>query len=105
MCDSAQFNLLKSRVEDVEKRLNKLEASVGDVHTEVKTGLASVNGNINMLSAMMVNMDKRMVESREKWGDTLRMIVKWTVRVLLAVVAGAAGVNITKSILAIYNAA
>jgi len=64
-----------------------------------RDGLAAVNGNIETLSQQIANMDKRIIEEKVKWGETLRGIVKWTVRAILAVVTYAAGVNLTRDLI------
>jgi len=92
MCD-------KTHYDELETRVTQLEASVAELRSETRTGLASVNGAINTLSVQLANLDKRIIEEKQKWGETLRGIVKWTVRALLAVATYAAGVNVTAGLI------
>lgn len=92
MCDKAHYD-------DLEERVTALESEVTQLRNETRTGFNTVNANIETLSQQINNMDKRMIEEKQKWGDTLRGIVKWTVRAILAVVTYAAGVNLTKDLL------
>jgi len=89
MCDKIHYDELNDRV-------TALESDVADLRSETRTGFASVNANIETLSQQITNMEKRIIEEKQKWGDTLRGIVNWTVRAILAVVTYAAGVNLTQ---------
>lgn len=94
MCEwKPDFDKLDDRVDAIEQRLSAVESATRD-------GLAAVNANIETLSQQMTNMDKRMVEEKVKWGETLRNCVKWVVRGLVAVAVYAAGVNISESFFA-----
>lgn len=93
MCDKAHYDALDERV-------NSLEAEVKSLRGETSGGFAAVNSNIETLSQQITNMDRRIIEEKVKWGDVTRSIVKWTVRVILIVVAYAAGVNLTQDIIA-----
>lgn len=93
MCEwKPDFDRLDERVDAIESRLTAVESATRD-------GLAAVNGNIETLSQQIANMDKRIIEEKVKWGETLRGIVKWTVRAILAVVTYAAGVNLTRDLI------
>lgn len=96
MCNEEQFAALKRRVNDLEVRLNT-------VHDEMRGGFNAINSNIETLSQQITNMDKRIIEEKVKWGDVTRSIVKWTVRSILSIVVYAAGINLTESILALWN--
>jgi len=93
MCD-------KKHYDDLEERVTELEESVGQLRTETRGGFASVNANIETLSQQITNMDRRIIEEKVKWGETLRGCVKWVVRGLVAVAVYAAGVNISESFFA-----
>lgn len=95
MCD-------KKHYDELEDRVTALEGEVADMRRETRDGLAAVNANIETLSQQMTNMDTRMLamaDEKRKWGETLRGIVKWTARAILAVVTYAAGVNLTKDLI------
>jgi len=98
MCEwKPDFDKLDERVDAIESRLTAVESATRD-------GLAAVNGNIETLSQQIANMDRRIIEEKVKWGETLRGIVKWTVRAILAVVTYAAGVNLTRDLIpGIFN--
>jgi len=90
---------LNATVAALSRRVDAIEARLDAVESTTRDGFATVNSNIETLSQQITNMDKRMVEEKQKWGDTLRGIVKWTVRAILAVVTYAAGVNLTKDLI------
>jgi len=97
MCDKIHYD-------ELDERVTALEAEVGELRKDTNTGFNSVNSNIETLSQQITNMDKRIIEEKQRWGETLRGIVKWTVRAILAVVTYAAGVNLTKDLLpGIFN--
>jgi len=93
MCDKIQYDQLDQRV-------TYLEGEVAELRSETRTGFASVNSNIETLSQQITNMDKRIIEEKQKWGETLRSVVKWVARGLVAVAVYAAGVNISESFFA-----
>lgn len=93
MCDKIHYDYLDQRVTDLESEVNELR-------TETRTGFNAVNANIETLSQQITNMDKRIIEEKQRWGDVLRSCVKWTVRGLVAVAVYAAGVNISESFFA-----
>jgi len=90
---------LNATVSALGKRVDAIETRLDAVESTSRTGFASVNSNIETLSQQIANMDKRIIEEKTKWGETLRGIVKWTVRAILAVVTYAAGVNLTRDLL------
>ena len=93
---------LKKDVAALDTRLTKVEADVGKMRTEAQDAFKSLNTSVNNLAhdfgERMNNLDKRIVAEKEKWGDTIRDIVKWTVRVILAGCAVAMGVTAWQSI-------
>ena len=88
----------EERLDRHDDRLDNLEATVADMRRETREGLNAVNANIETLSQQMTNMDSRLVEEKIKWGDVFRSVVKWTIRTGLAIIAYAAGLNITRTI-------
>lgn len=101
MADNEIYKDLKGSIASHEKRLTKLESDVADMRKETREGLRALNANMNTVSSQMTNMDKRLVEEKVKWGEVFRSVVKWTVRTGLAIIAYAAGLNITKTILSL----
>lgn len=100
MADNEIYKDLKGSIDSHEKRLTKLESDVADMRKETREGLRALNANMNTVSSQMTNMDKRLVEEKVKWGEVFRSVVKWTVRTGLAIIAYAAGLNLTKNIMA-----
>lgn len=103
MCMAANDCKLTERMDAVEGRVGSLEASFDKLRNESHTGFNMTNSNIETLSQQITNMDKRIIEEKVKWGDVFRNIVKWTVRTGLAIVAYAAGVNLTKTIIGMWQ--
>ena len=99
MCDHAAYQQLKDQIAGHEERLGTLENTVAEMRRETRDGLSAVNASIVALSRQMANMDSRIVEEKIKWGDVFRSVVKWTIRTGLAIIAYAAGLNITKVLL------
>lgn len=92
---------LHVRVDTVEKRLGQVEHDVSTMRTETKDGFKTVLHSINELAVefgtRMNTLDQRIVDEKAKWGDTLRSIVLWSVRVLLTGALAAMGVTICKN--------
>lgn len=92
---------LHVRVDTVEKRLGQVEHDVSTMRTETKDGFKTVLHSINDLAVefgtRMNTLDQRIVDEKAKWGDTLRSIVLWSVRVLLTGALAAMGVTICKN--------
>ena len=92
---------LHVRVDTVEKRLGQVEHDVSTMRTETKDGFKTVLHSINGLAVefgtRMNTLDQRIVDEKAKWGDTLRSIVLWSVRVLLSGALAAMGVTICKN--------
>ncbi len=97
--DEKETCKLNATVADLGRRVDTIETRLDAVELTTRNGFASVNAKIETLSRQIANMDKRIVEEKQKWGDTLRGIVKWTARAILAVVTYAAGVNLTKGLI------
>ena len=101
---------LKTKVADMDTRLTKVEADVSKIRSEAQDGFKqgaeamraideSVANLAHDFGERMNNLDRRIVAEKEKWGDTLRSVVIWSVRVLLAGAAVAMGVTMWKNLL------
>ena len=92
----------KATVASLDTRLTKVEHDVGKMRTESQDGFKAINASLSNLAhdfgSRMNNIDKRLVEEKEKWGNTLRSIVIWTVRLVLTGCAVAMGVTAYKQI-------
>ena len=98
MCDwKPDFDTLNKRVDGIESRMTQVEHDVGKMRTESQDGFKALTASVANLAhdfgSRMNSMDARLVEEKVKWGDTLRGIVKWTVKVILICVLAAVGLN------------
>ena len=94
----------KTAVAALDTRLTNVEHDVAKIRSESAEGfkagaeaMRQLNTSIANLAhdfgSRMNSMDARLVEEKVKWGDTLRGIVKWTVKVILICVLAAVGLN------------
>lgn len=104
------FDTLNERVDGIESRLEKVENDMGKMRAETQDGfkqgaeaMRTINTSLVNLAHdfgdRMNNLDKRIVAEKEKWGDTLRKIVLWAARILLAGAAVAMGITAWKNIM------
>lgn len=103
MCEwRPDFEKLNTRVDGIESRLSQVEHDVTKMRSESQDGFKTINSSLSNLAhdfgARMNNIDKRLVEEKEKWGNTLRTIVTWTVKVVLAGCLAAMGLTAYKLI-------
>ena len=96
---------LKAKVADIDGRLTKVESDVGKIRSEAQDGfrqgaeaMRAINTSVANLAhdfgSRMNNLDKRVIAEKEKWGETLRKVVLWSVKVLLAGALVAMGVTV-----------
>lgn len=99
---------LKKDVAALDTRLTKVETDVGKIRSEAQDGfrqgaeaMRAINASVSNLAhdfgERMNNLDKRVIAEKEKWGECLRDILKWTARVILSGALVAMGVNIVKA--------
>lgn len=99
-----QQNELKAKVTEMDARLTKVEVDVGKFRSETQDGfkqgaeaMQKINASVANLAhdfgERMNNLDKRIIAEKEKWGETLRWVVKLSVKVLLAGALVAMGVT------------
>lgn len=105
MCEwKPDFDSLNERVTKIEGRMSQVEHDVGKMRSETQEGfrqgaeaMREINGSVSNLAhdfgERMNNFDKRLVTEKEKWGETLRTILVWTVKVVLAGAAVAMGIT------------
>ena len=105
MCDwKPDFDSLNERVNGIENRMSQVEHDVGKMRAETQDGFKQGAAAMQAISTSVANLahdfgdrmntiDKRLVAEKEKWGETLRWIVKWTARVILAGACVAMGVT------------
>lgn len=96
MCMAAKDCKLQQRVDAIDERVTRLEEGM-------TSGFNTVTSAVNQLAAdfgeRMNTLDRRIVEEKVKWGETLRKIVLWSAATLLSGAAVAMGVTIIKNIL------
>lgn len=105
MCDwKPDFDTLNKRVDGIESRMSQVEHDVGKMRTESQDGFKTLSASVANLAhdfgSRMNNIDKRLVEEKERWGMTMRSIVIWTARLVLTGCAVAMGVATYKQIFA-----
>lgn len=105
MCDwKPDFDSLNERVNGIENRMSQVEHDVGKMRAETQDGFKQGAEAMRQINVSVANLahdfgdrmntiDKRLVAEKEKWGETLRWIVKWTARVILAGACVAMGVT------------
>lgn len=103
MCDwKPDFDTLNKRVDGIESRMSQVEHDVGKMRSESQDGFKALTASLSNLAhdfgSRMNSMDARLVEEKVKWGDTLRKMLLWAVRVILAGCAVAMGVTAYKQI-------
>lgn len=110
MCEwKPDFDGLNERVTKIEGRMTQVEHDIGKMRSETQDGfrqgaesMRAINTSVSNLAhdfgERMNGIDRRLVEEKQKWGDTLRMVVVWSVRVILAGAALAMGITAWRSI-------
>jgi len=104
-----QQEALKKQVDGIETRLSTVESDVSELRAETQYGfrqgaeaMKALNTSLTNLAhdfgERMNNFDKRIVAEKEKWGDTLRKIVIWTAKIVLAGAALAMGVTVWQTV-------
>ena len=101
MCDwKPDFESLNARVDGIETRMTQVEHDVGRMRAESQDGFKAINSSLSNLAhdfgSRMNSIDKRLVEEKEKWGNTLRTVVLWTARVVLVGCLTAMGITAYK---------
>lgn len=111
MCEwKPDFDTLAERVGGIEGRVTQLEHDVGKMRSETQEGfkqgaeaMREINASVSNLAhdfgERMNNFDKRLVTEKEKWGETLRTILVWTAKVVLAGSAVAMGITAWRTIM------
>lgn len=101
MCEwKPDFEALNERVDTIETRLSQVEHDVGKMRTETQECFHSINTSITNLAhdfgTRMNNLDKRIIEEKEKWGTALRTILLWGAKALIIGAMLAMGINIAR---------
>ena len=92
----------KATVASLDTRLTKVEHDVGKMRSESQDGFKALTASLSNLAhdfgSRMNSMDARLVEEKVKWGDTLRKMLLWAVRVILVGALAAMGLTAYKTI-------
>ena len=99
---------LAEKVGNLDTRLTKVENDIGTIRSETQDGFrrgseamreinTSVSNFAHDFGDRMNNLDKRVIAEKEKWGDTLRWVVRVVVKVVLTGAGVAMGVNVWKT--------
>jgi len=105
MCEwKPDFDGLNERVTKIEGRMSQVEHDVGKMRSETQEGFKQGAEAMREINVAVTNLghdfgermngfDKRLVTEKEKWGETLRTILVWTAKVVLAGAAVAMGIT------------
>ena len=92
----------KTAVASLDTRLTKVEHDLGSMRSETQEGIRALTASVANLAhdfgSRMNSMDARLVEEKVKWGDTLRKMLLWAVRVILVGALAAMGLTAYKTI-------
>ena len=92
----------KTAVAALDTRLTKVEHDVGSMRSETQEGIRALTASVANLAhdfgSRMNSMDARLVEEKVKWGDTLRKMLLWAVRVILVGALAAMGLTAYKTV-------
>ena len=100
--------ILAAQQNELKERVTVLERDVANIRAETQAGFkqgAETMREINTSVANLAhdfaqrfnNIETTVVAEKVKWGETLRWIVKWTARVILAGACAAMGVTVWKN--------
>lgn len=105
MCEwKPDFDKINERVDGIDTRLSQVEHDVGKMRSETADGFRRGEETMGRLNVSVANLahdfgermngiDARLVEEKQKWGNCLREILRWAVRVILAGACVAMGVT------------
>ena len=105
---SKQQEELKGKVTNLDNRLTKVETDLSKIRSEAQDAfkqgaeaMRAINTSVANLAhdfgQRMNNLDTRIIVEKEKWGETLRWVVKLSVKVLLAGALVAMGATTVKN--------
>ena len=100
----AQQEQLKGKVENIDERLTKIEVDFGKMRSETQEGfkqgaqaMQQINTSVSNLAhdfgQRFNNIETTVVAEKVEWGKTLRKILVWTAKIVLAGAALAMGVT------------
>lgn len=105
----AEVASMKDRLASVENDISKIRSETQDGFRQGAVAMRSLNDSVANLAhdfgERMTNLDKRIIVEKEKWGDTLRWVVKLCAKALVAGALIAMGITAWKSASAILGGA
>lgn len=100
----SQMEEVKQATANLDKRLTQVENGVGKIRTESQDGFKTLAMSLSNLAhdlgSRMNSMDARLIEEKVQWGDTLRKMLLWTVRVILVGALAAMGLTAYRTVFA-----
>ncbi len=105
---SKQQDELKGKVTNLDNRLTKVETDLSKIRSEAQDGfrqgaeaMRAINTSVANLAhdfgQRMNNLDTRIIVEKEKWGETLRWVVKLCAKALVAGALIAMGATTVKN--------
>ena len=93
---------VKTATAALDTRLTKVEGDVALMRSETQEGIRALTASVANLAhdfgSRMNSMDARLVEEKVKWGDALRKMLLWAVRVILVGALAAMGLTAYKTV-------
>lgn len=93
----------KAAVSALDTRLTKVERDLGSMRSETQEGIRALTASIANLAhdfgQRFSNVETVAVKEKTEWGKTLREILRWTARVVLAGCAVAMGITAWRSLM------
>ena len=115
MCEwKPDFDGLNDRVTSIAGRMSQVEHDLGKMRSETQDGfrqgaetMRAINTSLSNLAhdfgERMNGIDRRLVEEKQKWGETLRKILIWTAKVILLGALVAMGVFTYTNIMNVFK--
>ena len=100
--------VLAAQQEELKDRVTVLERDVANIRAETQAGfkqgaeaMREINTSVANLAhdfgSRMTNMEARIITEKEKWGEVLRLILKWGAKALILGALVGMGVNIVNN--------
>lgn len=93
---------VKNATSNLDTRLTQVEADVRKMRTESQDAFRELNTSLSNLAhdfgQRFGNVETVAVKEKQKWGDTLREVVRWTARAVLLGCLVAMGITAYKTV-------
>ena len=105
-----QNKQLSDKVENLDSRITKVETEISTIRSDTQEGFRQGAATMRSIDASVANLahdfgqrfnniETTVVAEKVKWGETLRWVVKISVRVILAGAAVAMGITVINNFL------